>query len=107
MYSFVPLNLGFQHISRNTMPSMHQTVLGTKLLANELDQIVLTTDGTYLNCQKSPNNEFQWRTYNSHKNYHLVKSMIITASVSMIAGRGLNKLKRLVNTIINGCAIWN
>ena len=60
--NFVPLNLGFQHISRNTVLSKHQTVIATELLTNEPDQIGLIADSTYLNCQKSSNNEFQRRT---------------------------------------------
>ncbi len=57
MKSFVPLNLGFQHISRDAVLSNHQTVIATELLTNESDQIVLIADGTYLYCQKSSNNE--------------------------------------------------
>lgn len=94
MKSFVPLNLGFQHISRDAVLSNHQTVVATELLTNEPNQIVLVADGTYLYCQKSSNNEFQRRTYSNHKRRHLVKPMIITASVSMTAGRGLKKRKR-------------
>ena len=92
--NFVPLNLGFQHISRNTVLSKHQTVIATELLTNEPDQIVLIADGTYLNCQKSSNNEFQPRTYSNHKHQHLVKPMIIIVSVSMIVGRGSKKMKK-------------
>jgi len=94
MKSFVPMNLGFQHIPRDAVLSNHQAVVATELLTNKPDQIVLIADGTYLYCQKSSNNEFQRRTYSNHKHRHLVKPMIITASVSMIVGRGLKKRKR-------------
>jgi hypothetical protein len=46
MKSFVPLNLGFQHISRGVVLSNHQTVVATELLRNEPVQIVLIADGT-------------------------------------------------------------
>ena len=92
--SFVPLNLGFQHISRDSVPFNHQIVLATELLTNEPDQIVLIADGTYLYCQKSSNNEFQRRTYSNHKHRHLVKPMIITASVSTINSRELKNRER-------------
>jgi hypothetical protein len=73
MKTFVPLNLGFQHISRNEILADHQTVIATELLTSEPDEIVLIADGTYLFCQKSSNNEFQRRTYSNHKHRHLVK----------------------------------
>ena len=94
MKSFVPLNLGFQHISRDSVLFNHQTVLATELLTNEPDQIVLIADGTYLYCQKSSNNEFHRRTYNNHKHRHLVKPMIITAGVSTINSRELKNRER-------------
>ncbi|CAF3548310.1 unnamed protein product [Rotaria socialis] len=80
MKYFVPLNLGFQHITRDVVLNYHQTVIATELLTNEPDQVVLIADGTYLYCQKSSNNEFQRRTYSNHKHRHLIKPMIITAS---------------------------
>ena len=101
MKSFAPLNLGFQHISRDSVLFNHQTVLATELLTNEPDQIVLIADGTYLYCQKSSNNEFQRRTYSNHKHRHLVKPMIITASVSTINSRELKNRERGCKTNIN------
>ena len=107
MKSFVPLNLGFQHITRDTVLNLHQTVVATELLTNEPDQIVLIADGTYLYCQKSSNNELQRRTYSNHKHHHLVKPMIITASVSMIIGHGLNKRKRPYEYHKYAYSIWS
>jgi hypothetical protein len=98
MKTFVPLNLGFQHISRNEILADHQTVIATELLTSGPDEIVLIADGTYLFCQKSSNNEFQRRTYSNHKHRHLVKPMIITASVSMIQNQRLKRGKELMNT---------
>ena len=95
MKYFVPINLGFQYITSNAVHHYHQTVIATELLTNQSDQIVLTVDGTYFYCQKSSNNEFQKRTYSNHKHRHLIKLMIITASVSKIKGQGLLKIKNL------------
>ncbi len=41
MKTFVPLNLGFPHISWNEILADHQTVIATELLASELDETVL------------------------------------------------------------------
>ena len=81
MKCFVPLNPDFQHITPKAVFNYHQTVFVTELLTNQRDQIVLIADGTYLYCQKSSNNEFQRRTYSSHKHRHLIKPTIITSSV--------------------------
>lgn len=94
MTNFVSLNLCFQHITRDKILNHHQTVIATELLTNEPDQVVLIADGTYLYCQKSSNNEFQRRTYSNHKHRHLVKPMIVTASVSIIKSQRLKKRKR-------------
>ncbi|CAF2079156.1 unnamed protein product [Rotaria magnacalcarata] len=83
MQDFVPYHVGFQHVSRETILAQHQTMVATELLTNGREQVVLIADGTYLFCQKSSNNEFQRRTYSQHKHRHLVKPMIITASVSI------------------------
>jgi hypothetical protein len=81
---FVPKHLGFQHMDRNTVLGQHQSVIATDLLTDSPNQVVLIADGTYIYCEKSSNNEFQRRTYSSHKHRHLVKPMIITTSVSIV-----------------------
>ena len=83
MQDFVLNHVEFQHVSRETILAQHQTAVATELLTNGPDQIVLIADGTYFFCQKSFNSEFQRRTYSQHKRRHLVKPMIITASVSI------------------------
>ncbi|CAM4836812.1 unnamed protein product [Rotaria magnacalcarata] len=80
MQDFVPYHVGFQHVSRETILTQHQTTVATELVTNGPDQVVLIADGTYFFCQKSSNNEFQRRTYSQHKRRHLVKPMTITAS---------------------------
>ena len=83
MQDFVPNHVGFQHVLRETILAQHQTAVATELLTNGPDQVVLIADGTYFFCQKSSNSEFQRRTYSQHKRRHLVKPMIITATVSI------------------------
>ena len=82
--NFVPKYLGFHHMDCSTVLAHHQSVIATALLTDDPNQVVLIADGTYIYCQKSSNNEFQRRTYSSHKHRHLVKPMIITASVSIM-----------------------
>ena len=84
MNDFVPYHIGFQHITRDTVLAHHQTRVATELLTDGPNQVVLVADGTYLYCQKSSNSEFQRRTYSQHKRRHLVKPLIITASVSIV-----------------------
>ena len=83
MQDFVPNHVGFQHVSRETILAQHQTEMATELLTNGPYQVGLIVDGTYFFCQKSSNSKFQRRTYSQHKRRHLVKPMIITASVSI------------------------
>ena len=83
MHDFVPSRVEFQHVSRKTILAQHQTAVATELLTNGSEQIVLIADGTYFFCRKSSSDEFQRRKYSQHKRRHLVKPMIITASVSI------------------------
>jgi hypothetical protein len=91
MQDFVPHHVGFQHVSRETILAQHQTTLATELLTNGPGQVVLIADGTYFFCQKSSNSEFQRHTYSQHKRRHLVKPMVITASVSIYQSLELQK----------------
>ena len=84
-------------MTRDAALISHQTVIATELLTNEPGQIILIADGTYLYYQKSSNNKFQRRAYSNHKYRHLIKPIILTASVSMITNQGLKKGKTLMN----------
>ena len=84
MNEFVLHHIGFQHITREAVLANHQTTLVTDLLTDGPSQAVLVADGTCLYCQKSSNSEFQRRTYSLHKRRHLVKPMIVPASVSIV-----------------------
>ena len=81
---FVSKYLEFQHMDRSTVLSDHQSVIATELLTDGPNQVILIADGIYIYCQESSNNEFQKHTYSSHKHRHLVKPIIITASVSLM-----------------------
>jgi hypothetical protein len=81
MKVFVPIHLGFRHISRETVLKLHQTTTANVLLTDSDQQIVVVMDGTYLYIQKSRHNELQRRTYSIHKHRHLIKPMIITTTV--------------------------
>jgi hypothetical protein len=78
---FVPAHIGFRHISRQTVLQRHQTAIANVLFTDDIQQVVLVMDGTYLYVQKSSHNELQRRTYSLHKHRHLIKPMIITTTV--------------------------
>ena len=82
--NFAPHYVGFNHISREEVLSHHQTAIANKLLTTQPDQVCVALDGTYLYIQKSSNNTFQRRTYSMHKHRHLLKPMIVTATVRII-----------------------
>ena len=54
-------------------------------MAGRDDQLIIVMDSTYLYLQKSSNNEFQRRSFSMHKHRHLIKPMIITATVYVFA----------------------
>lgn len=79
--SFVPQNLGFEHLSREEVIEMH-----TKPLAHTLfgdignSQVILVLDGTYIYIQKSNNFYFQRRSYNVHKGRPFVKAVVVVTT---------------------------
>ncbi|XP_061171659.1 uncharacterized protein LOC133181135 [Saccostrea echinata] len=78
---FVPLNLGFQHVSRDRIVNHHTTDISKQLFTDPIsDTVVLVLDGTYIYIQKSSSYKFQRLTYSMHKNRPLVKPFIITAT---------------------------
>jgi hypothetical protein len=79
---FVPKHLGFQHIDREIVLQKHQTSIASELMTESDDQVIIVMDGTYLFVQKSSDNNFQRRSFSMHKHRHLIKPMIITATVS-------------------------
>ncbi len=79
---FVPLHLGFQHIDHQAAIDQHQTVTATILHTTKPNQLCVVADSTYLFIQKSMDNQFQRRSYSTHKHRHLIKPMVLTTTVS-------------------------
>lgn len=77
---FVPLHLGFQHISREEVITQHTRLLAQNLLTENPDQAILVLDGTYIYIQKSGNFKFQRSSYSLHKGRPLVKPMVIVTT---------------------------
>lgn len=78
---FVPLHMGFHHISREQIIENHTTHFATQLFSNFLSNSVITImDGTYIYIQKSSKYKFQRRCFSMHKHRPLVKPMIVTSS---------------------------
>ena len=82
MKDFVPLHLGLDHIDRVTTINKHQTAIANILHTTKPQQLCVVADSTYLFIQKSSDNQFQRRSYSIHKRRHLIKPMILTATVS-------------------------
>ncbi|KAK3101751.1 hypothetical protein FSP39_006112 [Pinctada imbricata] len=83
MASFVPQNLGFQHIDRDAVINDHTRPLARELFANDgKSPAILVLDGTYIYIQKSGN--FQRRSYSLHKNRPLVKPMMVVTTTGYI-----------------------
>ena len=81
MKHFVPLYLGFDHISHREFVSKHTTQIAKQIFAdNDSNTGILVLDGTYLFIQKSSHHKFQKLTYNMHKSRCLVKPMMIVGT---------------------------
>ncbi|WAR05886.1 hypothetical protein MAR_021255 [Mya arenaria] len=81
--NFLPLNLGFNHISRQKVINQHTRQLARSLFVDEAgdsSRLILVLDGTYIYIQKSQNHHFQRRSYNMHKGRPLVKPMVIVTT---------------------------
>ena len=77
--NFTPLNLGYDHISREDFIAQHQTDVTTVLCNRQPNAAVAVLDGTYLEVQKSSNFCFQRDTYSMLKSWNLLKPMMICA----------------------------
>lgn len=73
MKDFVPLHIGFQHISHEDFVSRHTTPLSKQLFSShDDDAAIIVLDGTYVYIQKSSNYTFQRMSYSLHKHRPLV-----------------------------------
>ncbi|CAC5404606.1 unnamed protein product [Mytilus coruscus] len=105
--TFVPENLGFEHISRNNVINNHTRPLAQSLFGDNTNPAILVVDGTYIYIQKSGNFQFQRRSFSMHKHRPLVKPMVfVTTSgyiVSVIGpymGDGKNNDANILTHII-------
>ena len=81
MNEYVPVHLGFQHMSHESFVAGHTTPLARSLFSPEdHDAAILILDGTYIYIQKSAHYLFQRVSYSMHKHRPLVKMMVIVAS---------------------------
>ena len=80
MTDFVPLHLGFNHISHDEFCASHTTPIARQLFSTDNNQAILVLDGTYLYIQKSSDYSFQRRSYSLHKHRPLIKPMVIVGS---------------------------
>lgn len=80
MQDFVPLHLGFDHLSREDVARRNLTVPGNLFgnpdsPPNERKAITIC-DGTYIYIQKSSNYFFQRKSYSNHKYRNLLKPFL-------------------------------
>jgi hypothetical protein len=78
---FVPLNIGFDHLTRERIIDCHTTDISKQLFSDPIsDTVILVLDGTYIYIQKSSSYKFQRLTYSMYKGRPLVKPFIITTT---------------------------
>lgn len=80
---FVPLNIGVNHISRQTLINNHTRQLAKSIFTDgsgDSSKLILVLDGTYIYIQKSQNHYFQRRSYSMHKGRPLVKPMVVVTT---------------------------
>lgn len=80
MNDFVPLHLGFEHISHNEFCRSHTTETASKIFGTSISYAITVLDGTYIYIQKSADYSFKRRSYSMHKNRPLLKPMKIVVT---------------------------
>ena len=83
MMHHVPLYLGFQHISRESVITEHTTQTAKVIFGDgKTDEktAILVLDGTYIYIQKSRDYSFARRSFSLHKGRPLVKPMMIVTT---------------------------
>lgn len=85
MFSFVPLHLGVNHISREEVIQKHtSSVAKTIFTPDDDDKVMLVGDATYIYVQKSSNYGLQRRMFSMHKGRPLIKPMVIVTTSGYI-----------------------
>ena len=80
MRSFVPLYLGLESFTCETIIRQHTRPLAKSLFGVGDDSMILVLDGTYIYIQKSDNFCFQRQSYSVHKCRPLVKPMVVVTT---------------------------
>lgn len=76
---YVPLHLGINHITRESLSSRN-LLIPQGLFGTDGNNPIILLDGTYVYLQKSSNYLFQKKTYSLHKFSNLVKPFLMVAS---------------------------
>lgn len=85
MEKFVPLYLGYDHLTREEVEEKHTRPLAKELFGTDGgDIVIVVADGTYIYIQKSSNYQFQRRSFSMHKGRPLVKPMMIVTTTGYI-----------------------
>ena len=85
MTNFVPINLGFSHISREEIINSHTRPLAQQLLSDITSApAILVLDGTYIYIKKSGNYTFSRRSLSMHKRRPLLKPVMIVSTIGYI-----------------------
>lgn len=80
MNDFVPLHLGFEYISHNEFCRSQTTETASELFGTNISDAITVLDITYIYIQKSADYSFQRRSYSMHKNWPLLKPMMIVGT---------------------------
>ena len=116
--TFVPRNLGLQHITREDVIQKHTRPLAQTTFGDERNsQAILVLDGTYIYIQKSGNFQFQRRSYSMHKGRPLIKPMVVVSTTGYfvtVVGPYLSDsknndasiLKHMLNTNVEDVKQW-
>ncbi|KAH3724256.1 hypothetical protein DPMN_050071 [Dreissena polymorpha] len=80
MRGFVPLYLGIDSVTRESLINEHTKLLAKKLFGNQEEKLILVLDGTYIYINKSNNFQFQRRSFSLLKGRPLVKPMVVVTT---------------------------
>jgi hypothetical protein len=90
LQKFVPLHLGYQHLTREELLHRHMRSSFTTILERDPDDLILILDGTYLYVEKPLDQDLQRRSYSSYKHRNLFKPMmVVTPSGYVLEAEGL------------------
>lgn len=84
MFSFVPLFLGVNHISRQSVINNHTSEVAKAIFSPDQESCILVLDATYLYTEKSSDYLFQRRSFSMHKGRNLVKPMLVVTTTGYI-----------------------